>query len=234
MSLIYDSTQYFSKPQSTYPAYPAATSCFHTATGEQISSVSPSIVPNVNSRPLQMGDRIQDSMLDGITLDGTKSERTALKSHLDHGSVRVIFCRNHGCPYDSLELWKLQNAILSHNEQMPTAQLIVSPNPKFASPNNKMQPYRSDAEYGRSWQIAQRFGLMQTLPDSLRSAYRRFGIDSFENLEQNTFEVVRPAVYLISPDRLITYAYVDPGYEQPLCPTERLMVRDDEYWLELV
>ncbi|MGJ3250100.1 MAG: hypothetical protein ACFE0J_03050 [Elainellaceae cyanobacterium] len=233
MSLICDSTQYFSELQSTYPAYPAATSCLQTDTDEQISSVSP-IVPPVNSRPLHVDDRIHDSMLDGITVDGINSERIDLNVYLDHGFVRIMFCREHWCPYDSLEVWTLQNAILSRNEPMPTARLIVSPNPKSASSNDKTQPDRGDAEYARSWQIAQRFGLMQTLPDSLRSAYRRFGIDGFENLEKNTFEVVRPAVYLISPDRIITYACVDPGYEQPICPTERLMVQDDEYWLELV
>lgn len=232
MSLVCDSTQYFSNPQSTYPAYPTATSCLQTDTDEQISSVLP-IVPNVNSRPLRVGDRIHDSMLDGITPYGINSERIDLNAYLDHGFVRIMFCREHWCPYDSLEVWTLQNAILSHSEQMPTARLIVSPTPQSASSNDKAQPH-SDAEYARRWQIAQRFGLMQPLPDSLRSAYRRFGINGFENSEKNTFEVVRPAVYIISPDRIITSACVDPGYDQLLCPTERLMVRDDEYWLELV
>ncbi len=72
--------------------------------------------------------------------------------------------------------------------------------------------------------VAREFGLVFSLPETMRPIYADFGIDLPAANGDETFELPMPATYVIGPDATILHAFVDADYTNRLEPTVILEV----------
>ena len=61
-------------------------------------------------------------------------------------------------------------------------------------------------------QVAQRYGLVFTLPDDLKELYQKFGIDLSTFNGDDSWTLPMPARYIIDGEGIIRYAQVNPDY----------------------
>jgi peroxiredoxin len=67
-------------------------------------------------------------------------------------------------------------------------------------------------------EVAKKFGLVFKLPEELKDIYRSFGFDLEKSNGNDTWELPIPATYIVSPDGIIEYAFVDADYTKRLEP----------------
>ena len=72
--------------------------------------------------------------------------------------------------------------------------------------------------------VARQFGIVNQLPEDLRSVYAGFGIDLPAANGDQTFELPLPATYVVDQDRKIRMAFVDVDYTKRLDPEEVIAV----------
>lgn len=185
----------------------------HRATAELIAS-------GAASRALKAGDRAPD-----FSLPDAEGRMWSSAELLKHGPLVLTFYRGVWCPYCSLDLQALQEAL--PELEVRGAQLVaVSPqtpsNSRKSVRDNKLTfPILSDA--GND--VAAAFGLRFTLPDYLQALYRdTFGNDLTVVNGDPSWTLPMPARYVIAPDGTIAYAEVNPDYTQRPDPSELLPV----------
>lgn len=66
--------------------------------------------------------------------------------------------------------------------------------------------------------IAREFGLVFQLTEKIREIYQGFGIDLPAANGDRSFELPVPATYVVAPDGVIAYAYIDADYTKRLDP----------------
>jgi peroxiredoxin len=72
--------------------------------------------------------------------------------------------------------------------------------------------------------VARQFGIVNQLPEDLRSVYAGFGIDLPAANGDQTFELPLPATYVVDQDRKIRMAFVDVDYTKRVDPEEVIAV----------
>lgn len=72
--------------------------------------------------------------------------------------------------------------------------------------------------------VSRQFGLVYSLPESLRAIYAGFGIDLPAYNGDERFELPLPATYVIRPDGEIAYAFADADYTRRMEPAEIIEV----------
>lgn len=158
-------------------------------------------------RSLQAGETVNDFELPDATGRNVK-----LSQYLSDGPVVLTFYRGGWCLYCRSYLTSLQAALPAF--RAAGAQLVaVSPQTTEYSmaTAEKLQigfPVLSDLDNV----VARRFGLVFQLPEAFREAYSTLDIDLPQRNGSETFELPVPATYIIRPDRVISYAHVDPDY----------------------
>jgi peroxiredoxin len=65
---------------------------------------------------------------------------------------------------------------------------------------------------------AKDFGLVFKLSDTMQEIYRGFGIDLEASNGDQSFELPIPATYVIAPNNIIKYAFIDADYTNRLNP----------------
>ena len=65
---------------------------------------------------------------------------------------------------------------------------------------------------------AKDFGLVFKLSDKMQEIYRGFGIDLEVSNGDQSFELPIPATYVIAPNNIIKYAFIDADYTNRLDP----------------
>lgn len=65
---------------------------------------------------------------------------------------------------------------------------------------------------------AKDFGLVFKLSDKMQEIYRGFGIDLEASNGDQSFELPIPATYVIAPNNIIKYAFIDADYTNRLDP----------------
>lgn len=70
--------------------------------------------------------------------------------------------------------------------------------------------------------LARDFGLVFRLPDFLRPYYDRIGVSLERWNGDGSWELPIPATYVVGPDGIIRFAYVDPDYTRRLEPAALL------------
>ena len=66
--------------------------------------------------------------------------------------------------------------------------------------------------------LAKEFGLVFTLPESLRPVYQAWGVDLPEYNGDQSFQLPVPATYIIDREGIIRYHYVNSDYTRRLEP----------------
>jgi len=68
--------------------------------------------------------------------------------------------------------------------------------------------------------VARQFGLVFSLPERLRTLYKKFGADVAAANGDESYELPLAATYVIDVDGIIRYAFVDTDYTKRLEPEE--------------
>ena len=66
--------------------------------------------------------------------------------------------------------------------------------------------------------VANDFGLVFKLSDKMQEIYKNFGIDLPAANGDLSFELPIPATYVVAPNNIISYAYIDADYTNRLDP----------------
>lgn len=164
-------------------------------------------------RTLKVGDPIPN-----FELPDVKGDRVELRSLLQNGPVVLSFYRGGWCPYCNLELRALQG-ILPQLTAAGTTLVAVSPetpdNSLTTTEKNELSyPVLSDVGN----KVAREFGLVFTLPETLRPLYAEWGIDIPAHNGDDRFELPVPATYVIAPDGRVVFAFAHADYTQRLDP----------------
>ena len=166
---------------------------------------------------LQVGDAAPDFVLpdalgNAVTLADLRAQ----------GPVVLSFYRGAWCPYCNLELQLLQQA-LPDIRALGATLVAISPQ----TPDNSLTlaekhglafPVLSDA--GNA--VARRFGLVFTVPESLRAVYDKLGIDIAAHNGDGSFELPVPGTYVVGRDGTIAFAYANVDYTRRVATAEIL------------
>jgi len=162
---------------------------------------------------LKAGDRMPDFDLPALG-DGQIRSCDILKE----SSLVISFYRGGWCPYCNLEMQALQRS-LPDIEQAGGQLIAITPElPEFAERTRDKGNLTFSILHDRDNAVAKAFGLVFTLPDMLRPVYEGFGIDLEESQGNDHFELPVPATYIVRPDSVIAFGYVDVDYTQRMEP----------------
>jgi peroxiredoxin len=145
---------------------------------------------------------------------------------LAKGPLVISFYRGVRCPYCSLELQALQEAlpeITARGASLVAISPQTAPNSRKSQRDNKLSfPILSDTKS----EVADAFGIRFPLPDYLVELYKSFKNDlpTFNN--DPAWVLPMPARYVIGTDGIIAYSEVNPDYTQRPDPSELLPVLD--------
>lgn len=151
---------------------------------------------------LSVGDVAPD-----FTLRDVGGNEVSLSATSARGPVILDFFRGGWCPFCSLELRAYQQLVDSI-EDAGASLLAISPEtPHFlrdvVRDNGLTFPVLSDT----SNTVARAFGLVYTLPESLRSIYAGFGLDLPERQGTSSFELPIPATFLVDRERVVRRSF---------------------------
>jgi peroxiredoxin len=69
--------------------------------------------------------------------------------------------------------------------------------------------------------LARRYGLVFSLAEPLRLLYKeKFGVDLQDYNADKSYDLPMPGTFIVAPDGIIRYAFVDPDYTLRLEPVE--------------
>ena len=148
----------------------------------------------------------------------------SLSSLLIKGPVVLAFYRGGWCPYCSTELRALQ-AKLPEITAAGATLVAISPQ----TPDNSIStaekfelafPVLSDQ--GNA--VAESFGLVFSLPESLRELYRGFGYDLPAVNGDATFRLPLPATYVIESNGVIAWRFADADYTKRAEPDDVIAI----------
>ncbi|WP_412070446.1 peroxiredoxin-like family protein [Rubrivirga sp. IMCC43871] len=145
---------------------------------------------------------------------------------LAQGPVVLTFYRGGWCPYCSLELKALQNALPAITEA--GARLVAispqTPDATLSTTEKKALTFDVLSDVGNV--IAREYGLVFEVPADLVEAYQGFGIDLEAANGDGTHELPMPATFVIDIDGTVRYAFVDPDYTKRAEPADVLAALD--------
>ncbi len=144
----------------------------------------------------------------------------SLQELLAKGPVLLTFYRGGWCPYCNLELRALQRS-LPELEQYNASLVAISPE----TPDNSLSTAeKNQLEFAvlsdAGLNVARQYGLVFTLDSELRRIYEQFGIDLPTQNGDESYQLPIPATYVIDPEGIIRYAYVNTDYTQRADPKE--------------
>lgn len=148
----------------------------------------------------------------------------SLSTLLTKGPVVLAFYRGGWCPYCSTELRALQ-AKLPEIAAAGATLVAISPQ----TPDNSLStaekldlafPVLSD----EGNHVAEYFGLVFELPESLREVYQGFGINLPAANGDTTFRLPLPATYVVGSDGIIAWRFADADYTKRAEPDDVLAI----------
>ena len=188
----------------------------HRATAELIAS-------GVASRALKVGDQAP-----AFILKDPDGHSVASADLLKQGPLVVSFYRGVWCPYCSLDLQALQEALPEIGRR--GARLVaISPqtaaNSRRSQRENKVEfPILSDPHND----VAASFGIRFGLPDYLVDLYRNAFKNNLELINgDDSWTLPMPARFVIGQDGVVRYAEVNPDYTRRPDTSALLPVLDD-------
>lgn len=147
------------------------------------------------------------------TVKTVEGKQVELQNLVKQKPTVLIFYRGGWCPYCNAHLAELQN-IEQQLVDMGYQILAVSPDrpallKKSISKHNLDYTLLSDSPMN----LSKAFGLAYKLDDKTVAKYKKMGTDLEKDSGYNHHLLPVPAVYLINPDGLITFQYVNPNYK---------------------
>ena len=159
-----------------------------------------------------------------FTLPNARGEEIRLTDLLSRGPVVVNIYRGGWCPYCNLELRALKEK-LPKIEALGASLVAIAPEkPDKAAETTVRHDLEFEVLSDLGNQVSRQFGLVFTLPESIRAIYASFGTDLPAYNGDERFELPLPATYVIRPDGQIAYAFVDADYTRRMEPAEIIEV----------
>ncbi|KAI0560862.1 Thioredoxin [Gracilaria domingensis] len=188
-----------------------------------ISETSAKLEQSKPIKPLQVGDQAPD-----FTLPNAKGKKVALSELLkERSAVVMMWYRGGWCPYCNLAL----RAFTQRNEEIEAlGAKFVALSPETADESlstaekNELK-FEVLSDDGLS--VADKFGVMFTVPDDIKTLYKGFGVD-LDNRNGNEGKrmarLPAPATYVIDKKGVIQYVFADLDYTKRAEPSEVIEV----------
>lgn len=177
---------------------------------------------------LKVGDKAPDFSL--LDKDG---EKKSLSTYLGNGPVIVTFYRGLWCPYCNLqlaaysqvldEIRNLGADLVALTPEGPNGKEILdaSAAPQEAKDTAVVNP-GFDVLHDEGSTIAEKFGIVFTLPDSHKQVMNMLQVDIEKSHGNNKWTFADPATYIVGTDGLIKWAFVPNNYRKRAEPSEIL------------
>ena len=188
---------------------PALTAKMDAATRELAAS-------GIVDKSLKVGEQAPD-----FNLPDVKGDTVSLSEALKDGPVVLSFYRGGWCPYCNIALQHLQRHLPEFRAE--GAQLItVSPQTPDASLSTaEKNALDFSVLSDTNNRVAREYGLVFTLPDSLRAMYSNpDGINLPATNSSDSFELPVAATYVIAKDSRVAYAFANADYTLRAEPDE--------------
>ncbi len=153
-----------------------------------------------------------------FTLPNADKKAVSLDALLEKGPVVISFYRGAWCPYCNLEINALQAKLAAIQSQGASLIAITPQLPDKSLEQIKEKSLGFEILSDQQNCVARQFGLVFTLPETLRPVYTDWGIDIPEHNGDDSFELPVPATYIVGQDKKIRYAFVNVDYTQRLEP----------------
>jgi len=168
---------------------------------------------------LHVGDPVPDFTLPDVT-----GKSISLSEVLAKGPVILTFYRGGWCPYCNLELRAYQRVLPEIKES--GAQLIaISPQTPDASLSTKE---KDELEFlvlsDEGGKVAQQFDVVFKMQDYLIDLYKQSGMDIPAYNGDETWDLPKPATFVIDQQRNIIFTHVDSDYRNRTEPSEVIKI----------
>lgn len=169
----------------------------------------------IENRALGVGDAAP-----AFSLPNAHGEEVRLSDLLGRGPVVVSLYRGGWCPYCNLELRALKEK-LPEIEALGASLVAIAPEkPDKVAETGARHALEFEVLSDQGNRVSRQFGLVFSLPESIRAIYAGFGTDLPAYNGDDRFELPLPATYVIRPDGEIAYAFVDADYTRRMEPAE--------------
>lgn len=176
-------------------------------------SINELISSGIVEQSLQIGDFVPN-----FVLPNAFAQPIELYNLLASGAVVISFFRGHWCPYCSLELDALQQA-LPAIQTLGASLIAISPQThKYTTFTVEKHEITYEVLSDRNNNIARQFGIVFQIPEYLRPIFQELGHVLPKYNGDESFELPIPATYVISQEGKVVYAFVDPNYTKRLDP----------------
>ena len=170
------------------------------------NSLADMLSEKLESHALQCGDIAPD-----FSLISTDNEEINLYQLLETQPVIISFFRGSWCPFCVKELEHFQNNL--ELIQKKAHFIAISPQKSSISAQLKKEKSMSitiltDTKNN----IANKFGLVFTLPEKVRELYKSLGANLLDFNDDDSYTLPIPATYLIGQDKKIHFTYVNANY----------------------
>jgi len=158
---------------------------------------------------LTQGDRIPE-----FTLPNATGGQVTISELLASGPVVISFYRGGWCPYCNLELRALQQALPDIQAQGATLVAISPQTPDNSLSTAEKHDLSFEVLSDVGNRVARQFGVVFTVPETLRPVYESLGVDLPAYNGDDSFELPVPATYVVNTDGTIAQAFVNADYKQ--------------------
>ena len=169
------------------------------------------------ARAPRVGDRAP-----AFTLPDPTGGKVALDDELAKGRVVLVFYRGAWCPYCNLQIAALRERI--EDIEAAGGRLIavspMTPDASLTYVEQQSLPFAVLSDVGNT--VARAYGLVFRAGDAGLEVQRDLGIMLDEFNGDDSFELPAPAVFVIEPDRTVSYASVVGDYRWRVGPGEIL------------
>lgn len=158
--------------------------------------------------PVLTGTQIPD-----VTVRNSKGEQVSLNSLIQEKPTVLIFYRGGWCPYCNkhmAELQQIEDEIVDIGYQI----IAVSPDKPEYLQESREEHNLSYSLYSDSPMTASKaFGIAFRVDDATYRQYKESDMDFVERSGYEHKLLPAPAVFLVNPDEMITFQYVNPDYK---------------------
>ena len=169
----------------------------------------------IEDRALRAGDPMPD-----FELPNQHGQRRRFSDYLKQSPVVLNVYRGGWCPYCNLEMKALHDALPQIQAQGALLVGLAPETPDRAAATAERHRIHIDILGDAGNRVAERLGLVFTLPEALRPMYQGLGIDIPAYNGDDSFELPVPATYIVRPDGIVAHAFVNADYTQRMEPAE--------------
>jgi peroxiredoxin len=141
-----------------------------------------------------------------------------LKQLLQKGPVILNIYRGGWCPYCNLELKALAETL--PDIQATGAQLIaIAPQlPEHSVETAQRHELKFEVISDVGKKVSRPYGLVLTVPESLRPVYKQFNLDIPGYNGDQSFELPMTATYIVKSDGVIAHAFANVDHTVRMAP----------------